>query len=215
MRRSKRDSDNEDSESEGNQSVESTPAFVPLETEQDNDDEESPIHMATTMVAATTRLANCLPSAKKIISTVLTLLFIAIIWDAVMRDPADRFLRPDFAERFLQWVQDHPLKGIVAFFLVIATAVVLMIPIGTPLTVGCGYIYKGAYGWKLGLTLATLVSLGGSALGAVICFLLGRYLMREQVRKWVRKYPLFDAIDMGTLKSRTIIFRIKQSRCFH
>lgn len=198
MRRTKRDSDDEDYESD--QSTESTQAFVPLET--GNGDEEL-LSPNVVMVEAATRLQNCLPkvSAKKIISTVLTCLFILIIWDAVMRDPEDRFLRPDFAERFLQWVQDHPLKGIVAFFLVIAAAVVLMIPIGTPLTVGCGYIYKGAYGWKLGLTLATLVALGGSALGAVICFLLGRYLMREQVRKWVRKYPLFDAIDMGTLGS--------------
>lgn len=203
MRRTKRDSDDEelDYESDGNQSIESARAFAALETANgDVDDESSP---QSVIVEAATRLQNCLPnvSPKKIISTVLTSLFIIIIWDAVMRDPGDRFFKPDFAERFLQWVQDHPLKGIVAFFLVIATAVVLMIPIGTPLTVGCGYIYKGAYGWKLGLTLATLVALGGSALGAVICFLLGRYLMREQVRKWVRNYPLFDAIDMGTYKN--------------
>jgi uncharacterized membrane protein YdjX (TVP38/TMEM64 family) len=198
MRRTKRDSDDEgpDYESDESQSIESARAFVPLETANGNEEDES---SPTMIVEAATRLQNCLPniSAKKVISTVLTSLFVIILWDAVMRDPEDRFLRPDFAERFLQWVQDHPLKGIVAFFLVIATAVVLMIPIGTPLTVGCGYIYKGAYGWKLGLTLATFVALGGSALGAVICFLLGRYLMREQVRKWVRKYPLFDAIDMG------------------
>ncbi|NJK53074.1 MAG: hypothetical protein HC936_10140 [Leptolyngbyaceae cyanobacterium SU_3_3] len=72
-----------------------------------------------------------------------------------------------------------------------------MIPIGTPITLGCGYIYKGLYGWKLGVLIATIVSMGGSALGAVTCFLLGRYLMRDQVRLWIKKYPLFDAIDIG------------------
>lgn len=211
MRRAKRDSDDEEEDSDGNQSIESARAFVPLETGNGEMDDES--SSQNVIVEAATRLQNCLPnvSGKKIISTVLTSLFVIILWDAVMRDPEDRFLRPAFAERFLQWVQDHPLKGIVAFFLVIATAVVLMIPIGTPLTVGCGYIYKGAYGWKLGLMLATLVALGGSALGAVICFLLGRYLMREQVRKWVRKYPLFDAIDMGTY-TRVISSIIKWKR---
>lgn len=81
--------------------------------------------------------------------------------------------------------------------LAIAFAVVVMVPIGTPLTLGCGYIYKGAYGWKLGLTIATLVAMGGSALGAVICFLLGRYLMRDRVRQWIKNYPLFGAIDAG------------------
>jgi uncharacterized membrane protein YdjX (TVP38/TMEM64 family) len=86
-----------------------------------------------------------------------------------------------------------------AFVAVIAAAVVLLIPIGTPLTLGCGYIYKAAYGWTWGLMVATAVSMTGSALGAIACFLLGRYLMRDQVRLWIRKYPLFDAIDIGTL----------------
>ena len=76
-------------------------------------------------------------------------------------------------------------------------SVVCMIPIGTPLTLGCGYIYKGAYGWQLGVLIATAVSMIGSALGAVICFLLGRYLMRDTVKKWIRKYPIFDAIDIA------------------
>jgi len=97
------------------------------------------------------------------------------------------------------WVQAHPMSSIVAILLVIASAVVFMIPLGTPLTVGCGYIYKGAYGWKLGLTIATTVAMGGSALGAVICFLLGRYLMRDQVRKWIKNYPPFGVIDVGAL----------------
>jgi len=45
--------------------------------------------------------------------------------------------------------------------------------------------------------VGTVVSVLGSGIGAVMCFLLGRYLMRERVRKWIRKYPLFDAIDVG------------------
>jgi hypothetical protein len=42
-----------------------------------------------------------------------------------------------------------------------------------------------------------MVSMMGSALGAVICFLLGRYMMRDMVKKWIRKYPIFDAIDIA------------------
>lgn len=121
-----------------------------------------------------------------------------VIWDAVLTPPERRWIKPDFSETFLLWVQDHPIRGLLAFLVVIAVAVVFMVPIGTPLTLGCGYVYKGAYGWKLGLTIATAVSMAGSALGAVVCFLLGRYLMRDQVRTWIRKYPLFDAIDAGT-----------------
>ncbi|KAL3904946.1 MAG: hypothetical protein SGARI_004686 [Bacillariaceae sp.] len=39
--------------------------------------------------------------------------------------------------------------------------------------------------------------MAGSTLGAVTCFLLGRYLMRDTVKRWVRNYPLFDAIDVA------------------
>merc|ERR1711862_122629 len=40
-----------------------------------------------------------------------------------------------------------------------------------------------------------LASMTGSLLGSCSCFLLGRYIMRDRVRKWGRKYPLFDAVD--------------------
>lgn len=134
---------------------------------------------------------------KTAVATVALTLFTAIVWDSIFRSPKDRLLSAETAEEVLLWVQLHPLRGIVAIVWMMAACVVFMIPIGTPLTVGAGYIYKGAYGWRLGLTVATVVAMGGSALGAVICFLLGRYLMRDQVRKWIRKYPLFDAIDIG------------------
>lgn len=136
-------------------------------------------------------------SVKKIISYVMFGLLFSIVWDALVTPPERRFwISTDRTDVFLIWVQNNPLRGLLAITLVIAAAVVVLIPIGTPLTLGCGYIYKGAYGWKLGLLIATLVSMGGSALGAVVCFLLGRYLFRDRVRLWARnKYPLFDAID--------------------
>jgi hypothetical protein len=138
-------------------------------------------------------------TGKKVVSSIMFMLIAMIIWDAMFASPEHRLLKPDFADTFLIWVQAHPSKGAVGLLLLIAVAVVFMIPIGTPLTLGCGYIYKSAYGWRLGLTIATIVSMGGSALGAVTCFLLGRYLMRDQVRTWIKKYPLFVAIDVGKM----------------
>jgi uncharacterized membrane protein YdjX (TVP38/TMEM64 family) len=138
-------------------------------------------------------------SGKKIVSSIMFILIAIVIWDAMFASPENRLLKPDFADTFLIWVQAHPSKGAFGLLLLIAVAVIFMIPIGTPLTLGCGYIYKGAYGWRLGLTIATMVAMGGSALGAVTCFLLGRYLMRDQVRTWIKKYPLFVAIDVGKM----------------
>jgi hypothetical protein len=140
-----------------------------------------------------------LPASKHIILTTVGLFFAFILWECFFVEPEDRIIKPDFIDRFLTWVQANPGWGLGAILIVIAAAVVSLVPIGTPLTLGCGYIYRGVYGWKLGLLVSTVVSMAGSTLGAVICFLLGRYLMRDTVKRWVRNYPMFDAIDVGKL----------------
>jgi hypothetical protein len=146
-------------------------------------------------------------SGKKIVVSVLLIFIAMIIWDAMFTAPEDRLLKPDFVDTFLLWVQANPNKGALGLVVVIAFALVFMLPLGTPLALGCGYIYKSAYGWKWGLTIATSVSMVGSAVGAAICFLLGRYLMRDQVRTWIRNYPLFVAIDIGKMiKSDQSVF---------
>jgi membrane protein YqaA with SNARE-associated domain len=134
---------------------------------------------------------------KRIVSILMGTIICLLVWDTFVRPPEDRWLTKETSNTFLRWVQARPYTGLLAFLLVIALCVVFMVPLGTPLTVGCGYIYKGVYGWSLGITVATCVATAGSALGAVLCFLLGRYLMRDRVRMWIRKYPLFDAIDVG------------------
>lgn len=135
--------------------------------------------------------------AKTVISSSIFTLLFFFVCDSLVSAPEHRLIPPNFSSKFLAWVQAHPASGLIWIVLFISAAVVCMIPIGTPLTLGCGYIYKGAYGWRIGVLLATGVSMLGSALGAVACFLLGRYLMRDTVRKWIRKYPLFDAIDVA------------------
>lgn len=140
---------------------------------------------------------SCPVDGKKVVGCIIFGTMALIFWDVRMRPPEERFLKPDAAKEFLEWVEANPHWGFGAFLLVIAVCVILLIPVGTPLTLGCGYIYKGVYGWTAGVAVATAVSMAGSALGAICCFLLGRYMMRDRVRKWVRKYPIFDAIDMG------------------
>lgn len=135
---------------------------------------------------------------KKVVSCSMISLFVLLVWDCLFSAPENSILKPHFSQKFLMWVQANPAAGLIWILLFMSVAVIFMIPIGTPLTLGCGYIYKGAYGWKLGVLIATFVSMLGSALGAICCFLMGRYLMRDTVRKWIRNYPLFDAIDTAT-----------------
>mmetsp|Transcript_15819 Transcript_15819/g.36629 ORF Transcript_15819/g.36629 Transcript_15819/m.36629 type:complete len:400 (+) Transcript_15819:78-1277(+) len=138
-----------------------------------------------------------LPTTKQVILTTIGFLFALILWECFFVEPQDRLIKPDFSDKFLIWVQYNPGWGLGAILIVIAAAVVSLVPLGTPLTVGCGYIYRGVYGWKLGLFVSTAVSMAGSSLGAVTCFLLGRYLMRDTVKGWVRNNPMFDAIDVA------------------
>jgi hypothetical protein len=175
-------------------SDDSTPEYdLPLK-----DGEEKPLVLATRK--ATAQINDCIPKmdGKKIVMGCMGLFFVIIMYESFFVEAEDRLIQPDFADKFLMWVEINPGWGLGAISIVIAVAVVTMIPIGTPLTLGCGYIYRGVYGWKLGIFVATVVSMAGSCLGAVTCFLLGRYLMRETVQQWVRKYPLFDAINIGT-----------------
>lgn len=48
--------------------------------------------------------------------------------------------------------------------------------------------------------MATFTSMAGSLFGSCSCFIMGRYIMRDRVRRWGRKYPLFDAIDLGKIR---------------
>jgi len=183
--------------------------MVPLEETMNGDDDSTKSKSPLSGAAGNNRglllqrqnslllMSNHL-DGKKVVSSCMATLILLVLCDSMWSAPENRILKPDFSQRFLQWVQQHPAQGLIWILLAMSVAVIFMIPIGTPLTLGCGYIYKGAYGWRLGVLLATFISMLGSAVGAVCCFLLGRYLMREQVRKWIRKYPLFDAIDIAS-----------------
>jgi len=151
---------------------------------------------ATTFSTVSSSLSSRLklPDVKQISFIILGGFFIFILWESFFVEADNRLIQP---EVLLVWVESNPGWGLGAILIVIAAAVVSLLPIGTPLTLGCGYIYRGVYGWKLGLFVSTVISMAGSLLGAVTCFLLGRYLMRDKVKRWVRNYPLFDAIDVA------------------
>jgi uncharacterized membrane protein YdjX (TVP38/TMEM64 family) len=132
---------------------------------------------------------------KKISFTILLLLLLYLMYDTITSSPESRLLSTTRINMFLLWIQDHPTLGGLVFILAYATCVILLLP-GTPLTLGCGYVYKVSYGWTLGLVIGTTLSTCGSLLGSVTSFLLGRYALRTRVRNWGRKhYPLFDILD--------------------
>ena len=133
---------------------------------------------------------------KRTILTLLITLLLYLCYDTFHQPPSKRILGSNRIHDFLLWVKVHPNKGAGAFIIVYGLCVIFLLP-GTPLTLGGGYVYKVAYGSTGGVFMATFTSMAGSLFGSCSCFLLGRYIMRTQVRKWGRKYPLFDAVDIA------------------
>ena len=98
---------------------------------------------------------------------------------------------------FLEWVEEHPARGVLAVILVYIVATVLFVP-GSILTFGAGYAFGAASDNKLhGVILASTAVFIGASLGSISTFLLGRYLFRDCVIRLASNYPLFQAIDRG------------------
>lgn len=95
---------------------------------------------------------------------------------------------------FLQWVEDNPAAGIFAFIGVYFLATVLFIP-GSLLTLGSGFIFANVFGLGLGILMATAAVFIGASSGCIGAFLLGRYLLRDNMEKVALKYPVILAID--------------------
>lgn len=128
---------------------------------------------------------------KKISLVLLLVGFIAfVVIDAV----TGRNLIIDLVDDFLEWVEDNPTEGVFAFIGVYMISTVLFIP-GSLLTLGAGFVFSNAFGLGVGVLLGVTAVFFGASAGALISFLLGRYLFRDWAIRFAKKFPIFEAID--------------------
>lgn len=121
------------------------------------------------------------------------LLVAVIIW--VIVDSTGPHLIKSGLERFLVWVGNHPVEGCLAFAAVYAVTTVLFIP-GALLTVGGAFVYGKAFGLARGVLLCGLAVFCGASVGAILAFLLGRYLLRADAQRAViQRFPVSRAVD--------------------
>lgn len=96
---------------------------------------------------------------------------------------------------FLEWIEENPGAGVVAFMLVYFVATILFIP-GSILTLGAGFVFSASFGsLGVGILLGTISVFFGASGGAVGSFLLGRYLFRDSVGILSKRYSVFEALD--------------------
>lgn len=100
----------------------------------------------------------------------------------------------DGVDAFLEWIEENPGGGIFVFVLVYFAATVLFVP-GSILTLGAGFVFANAYGLGVGVLLGTLAVFVGASAGAIVAFVLGRFLLREWVGGLATKYAIFAALD--------------------
>jgi uncharacterized membrane protein YdjX (TVP38/TMEM64 family) len=62
---------------------------------------------------------------------------------------------------------------------------------------GAGFVFSSAFGLGLGICLGALAVFAGASAGALVAFLLGRYLFRDSVSNLSKNYTIFGALDVA------------------
>merc|ERR1711982_262843 len=84
--------------------------------------------------------------------------------------------------------------GTLVYTLICFISTILFIP-GLVITLGGSFIFACAFSYGIGIVIATISVFMGASLGAIVSFLIGRYVIRNCVEKWIVKYSILNAID--------------------
>ncbi|CAM9188027.1 unnamed protein product, partial [Sphacelaria rigidula] len=100
----------------------------------------------------------------------------------------------DTLTAFLEWVEDNPGLGAIAFAAVYIFTTVAFIP-GSLLTLGAGLVFGRALGTGLGVLVGSVAVLVGATIGAILAFLLGRFVLRDQAQGLFNKFKVLTAVN--------------------
>lgn len=135
-----------------------------------------------------------------IVFLILTAVIIFVIIDSF----TTKYVSSAFTSLYT-WIDCNPTAGAFVLTFVVAISTLLFIP-GALLTVGCGLVYGMIFGLGRGVVIGTAVVFVGASIGSILSFILGRYLLRDCVSKWLDRYSLFKAVDKTMEKKGFRIF---------
>mmetsp|Transcript_28905 Transcript_28905/g.60444 ORF Transcript_28905/g.60444 Transcript_28905/m.60444 type:complete len:387 (+) Transcript_28905:58-1218(+) len=146
------------------------------------------------LMRPTTRMSRCWHCfCRLLIVAVLLACVTFVIADVALPSSPHRIEKASVW--FLDWVAQHPTKGILAVIAIFAIATVLFMPAAV-LTMGAGFAFHSAFdSFSKGVVLGSIAVFCGAVLGSISAFLIGRYLFRQTVMGMASKYPMFRAID--------------------
>ena len=103
-----------------------------------------------------------------------------------------------FLDAFIDWVTEEPAAGAVLLAAVYVVAAVCFVP-GSILTLGAGAAFSSALGLHWGVVVGTISVWVGAAVGGLVAFALGRFVLHRLVQRQLRRWKLTAALD-GALR---------------
>ncbi len=132
-----------------------------------------------------------MPKLVKVIGSLLAILLVIVV---VRNLGLEQYL-----VEFKAWVATQGYWGPIIFIAAYAVATVLALP-GSALSIMAGVLF--------GSVVGVSVVIVGATIGASLCFLIARYLLRESVESWLAKSEKFQKLDAITEKNGNIIVAI-------
>jgi uncharacterized membrane protein YdjX (TVP38/TMEM64 family) len=119
----------------------------------------------------------------------------AVFYDVFQGD--DSILK-HWIDDLLLWMTHNPTAAEFVFVVIYALSSMVFIPI-TMLQLGAGWaftiVWKGAIGY--GVAASVVACFTGSVLGGLASFLRARYMMRDLIEIFARRYPIVKAADQA------------------
>eukprot|EP00527_Entomoneis_sp_CCMP2396_P002734 CAMPEP_0198145016 /NCGR_PEP_ID=MMETSP1443-20131203/20372_1 /TAXON_ID=186043 /ORGANISM="Entomoneis sp., Strain CCMP2396" /LENGTH=452 /DNA_ID=CAMNT_0043808527 /DNA_START=135 /DNA_END=1493 /DNA_ORIENTATION=- len=100
---------------------------------------------------------------------------------------------------FLVWMIQQPGAAVGCFLAFFVIATLLFVP-PTILYFGAGYAFANVAGFWAGLFASTVVCFIGSCLGAILAFLRSRYMMRDLIELFAKRFPIVKCLDRAIEK---------------
>ncbi|KAL7578394.1 hypothetical protein ACA910_012794 [Epithemia clementina (nom. ined.)] len=96
--------------------------------------------------------------------------------------------------KLLEWMTGHPGGAVVCFLGFFIFATLFFVP-PTILYFGAGYAFCAVAGFRGGFVAAVFICFIGSSLGAILAFLRSRYMMRDLVELFAKRFPIVKCLD--------------------
>jgi len=127
-------------------------------------------------------------------SKIILSIFVLIIVTLVIIDFSTNRYIEQFFTSVLEWIEANPIPGFIVSIIIYFVSTILFIPVSI-LALGSAFVFAKEFGLVMGVLLTTIAVYIGASTGAMISFLLGRYLLRQPVHKMAAKHTTLKALD--------------------